>query len=281
MIHYELGQGILALVDEQIGYGHSNVGLVIDADGLTVIDTTATAQQGQAVREEILALTEPLGLPIRRIIVTSSRVPFSGGTAAFWPGAYYGSDITSDQLDTPLDPRTIRRLLPELAPAYDDDFATRPITHTVSTSAWLTGAIEVIPAPGESAMNLLVSTPGADVIFLGALGSFGVTPLAFDGDPQTWADTLSRIATVANTFVPGHGPPGGRRDLDELIGYLRAVVAADGDPGAIAAGPWDEWTNRDFDAVNTERSARLRRGDQQIPAAMFALLGLAGPDDNK
>jgi len=39
--------------------------------------------------------------------------------------------------------------------------------------------------------------PGAGVVFAGALCSFGVTPIAFQGDPAAWADTLARWAIWA------------------------------------------------------------------------------------
>ncbi len=271
---YELAQGIYAFIDPAPGFGQSNIGLVIDDDGLTVIDTGATPERAQRVREMIMELTEPLELRIKRIVVTSSRIPFAGGTNSFWPAAYYGSQATSDQLDDPVNPLALQRLLPHLAEVYDFGFTTRPITHTVDESAWLTGSIQVVPAPGESPMNVLVVAPESGVVFAGALASFGVTPLAFDGDPAAWADTLEQIIDVATTIVPGHGAPGGRADLADLIGYLRAVVEVDGDITSLPSGPWDEWTNREFDAVNVERAARLRRGDSEIPAAMFELLGL-------
>jgi cyclase len=277
---YQLAQGVYAFVDPERGFGHANVGLVIDGDGLTVIDTTATPRRGRAVRDAIWELTEPLGLRIKRIVVTSSRIPFAGGTNAFWPGAYYGTDQTSDELDAPVNLVALARLLPEFAAEYDADFTTRPITHTIAESAWLTPSCQVVPAPGESDANTIVVAPESGIVFAGALASFGVTPLAFDGDPAAWVDSLAQIREVATTVVPGHGAPGGRADLDELIGYLRAVVAVDGDASALPPGPWDDWTNREFDPVNVERAARLRRGDRAIPTAMFELLGFAPPDQD-
>jgi cyclase len=271
----ELGQGVFALIDEHPGYGNSNVGLVIDSDGLTVIDTTATPERGQLARREILALTEELGLRLKRVVLTSSRVPFTGGSTAFWQAAFYGSESTSDQLDAPVNPLALQRLLPHLAATYDDEFATRPITHTVAEPAWLTSAAYGVPLAGEAPANLMVQLPNTGVVFAGALASFGTTPLAFDGDPRAWAASLRQIAELGGTVVPGHGPPGGAADLGDLISYLDACVDADGNPSAIPGGPWDQWTDRRFDAVNVERAARLARGDDQTPHAMFELLGFA------
>ena len=269
----ELGQGVFAWVDPEPGFGRSNIGLVIDADGMTVIDTTATPVRGAEARAALEDLTAELGLPIRRVLLSSSRVAFTGGSAAFWPAAYYGTDPVSDQLDEPANPEIFRRLLPDLAPAYHDEFTTRPVTHLVSEAAWLTPAIQVVPLPGEGPANLAVVIPAAGVVFAGALATFGVTPLAFDGDPLAWASSLDALAELGTTIVPGHGPPGGAGDLADQAAYLRSCAATA--PGeALAPGPWDRWTDRRFDPVNQERAARLSRGDRSVPPAMLALLGL-------
>ena len=167
----------------------------------------------------------------------------------------------------------LRRLLPRLAPAYHDGFSTRPITHTVDEPAWLTPSIRVIPAVGEAPANLVAHLPGVDTMFLGALGSFGVRPLAFAGDPAAWAEQLRRLIDLATTFVPGHGTIGGRGDVAMLADYLDACVVADG--GEIRSGPWENWTNPEFDAINSERAARLARDDRSVPTAMLELLDLA------
>lgn len=270
----ELGTGVFAYIDPSPGFGRSNVGLVIDADGLTVFDTTATPQRGDQVRRQILELTAQLELPIKRVVLSSSRIAFSGGGAPFWSAAFYGSDVTSDQLDAPPNPMAFRRLLPEFANEYHDDFATRPITHTVSEEAWLTDASFAVPLTGESEQNLALRLEGADVVFAGALATFGVTPLTYDADPVAWITSLETLKTMGRTIVPGHGLPGGAADVDDLIGYLTACIDADGAPEKLAPGPWDRWTDRRFDAVNVERAAAMARGVNEIPQAMFALLGL-------
>lgn len=271
----ELGRGVFAWIDPDLGFGRSNVGLVIDADGLTVIDTTATPRRGAEARKAIEALTADLGLPIKRVLLSSSRVAFTGGGTSFWPAAYYGTDPVSDQLDEPANPEVFRRLLPELASAYDDEFVTRPVTHTVSERAWLTPAVELVCLPGEGPTNLVAVVPSAGVVFAGALATFGVTPLAFDGDPLAWARSLDTLAGLgATTVVPGHGPPGGAADLADQAAYLRACAATPAG-AALPPGPWDRWTDRRFDPVNTERAWRLAANDPTVPQAMLELLGLA------
>ena len=108
--------------------------------------------------------------------------------------------------------------------------------------------------------------PSADVLFAGAMCTFGVTPNAFDGDPAAWADALADIGELAATIVPGIGPVGGADDVLALQAYLYACVEAEGDPTAIPEGPWDEWSDRHLDAINIERAAMLAAGDDSVPA---------------
>ncbi len=255
-------------------YGNANVGLVVEADGLTLIDTLATPALAAAADAEIDALTQGSGLRLRRVVLTSSRLPFTGGTSVFWRSAFYSSEPVGDQLDLPVDPELLGRLIPHHRRAYRADFGTRPVTHTITEPAALTAATVVHLFPGEGHANVVVQVPAVDVVFLGALGSFGVTPLAFDGDPSVWADSLDAVAALGSSFVPGHGMPGGLEGLASQAAYLRACVAAGGDPAAIPPGPWDRWPDRRFDAVNVERAARLAVGDTGIPSAMLDLLGL-------
>ncbi len=271
----ELGQGVFAFTNPEVGFGYSNIGLIIDADGLTMIDSASTPEAAHATRRAVLELTAELDLPIKRVTLSSSRIPFSGGSWAFWKAAFYGSEATSDQLDAPLNRDALVRLLPQFAEAFHEEFETRPITHTIEENVWITPAAVAVPLAGESPMNLVVQAPASNVVYAGALASFGVTPLAFDGNPAQWADSLDVIAELGATVVPGHGPPGGAQDLADLRDYLRACVAVDGDVSALPSGPWDDWTDRRFDAVNVERAARLARGDTDPPQAMFELLGLA------
>lgn len=269
----QLGQGVYAFTHPDPRFGHSNVGLVIDHDGLTLIDTTATPAQAEVTARAIDRLAGELGLPIKRAVLTSSRVAFTGGSNVFWSAAFYGTEVTSRQLDAPANPPAFRALLPHLASAYPDDFTTRPVTHTVAERAQLTGAIALDPLTGESAGNLVAFVESANVVFAGAFASFGVTPLGHDAYPAEWIAGLRGLASAGVTVVPGHGPIGGTADLDDLSSYLEACLSVPEDR-ALPGGPWDRWTDRRFDQVNIDRARLLAAGRDEPPASMFALLGL-------
>ncbi len=271
----QLAEGVFALTSPERGFGHANVGLVCDADGLTVFDSGPTPAVGRTVRATMTELVGDEGPPLKRLVLSSSRLPFSGGSSAFWPAAVYGSEPTSEALDQPLDPSPLKNLFPQFIEAYrDEEFATLGISHEVGGPAWLTPSTALNVVAADDDLNAVAEVPGAGVIFAGAAASFGVTPLCYAGSPQAWSLACDRLAQSGATLVPGHGPVGDGNDAADLAQYLRACVDADGDPERIGQGPWEGWTDRRFDAVNTERAARLARGDRSIPTSFLELLGL-------
>jgi glyoxylase-like metal-dependent hydrolase (beta-lactamase superfamily II) len=249
--------------------GRANAGVIVDADGITVVDTLLSPSQWTPLAEAV----EALGFPVRRVVLTSSNAEYSGGTARFRTAAIFGRSQASTHLDQPADPAVLRRLYALQAGEIDDDFATRPVSHVVDAAVQLTPAAVVVPMRGQQEENLVVHVPAAEIVFAGAMCTFGVTPLAHQGDPAAWADSLDELLELAPIIVPGHGPIGGEEEVRELQGYLRACVAADGDPSQIGSGPWDAWTARENDIVNVERAAMLARGDDDIPPSLLHMLG--------
>ncbi len=266
-----LAQGVFAWLQTPAGPGVANAGVVLDADGATVIDTLTAPSQYSSFGDAV----DALGFPVRRIVLTGDHIEFVGGTARFTMAAVFGSVSASAHLDQPPNPAVYRSLFADLAPEFDDDMRTRPVTHIVAEATQLTPAAFAIPIDGQSAMNLVVLVPESDVLFAGAMCSFGVTPLAFDGDPAVWIESLESLVDLATTIVPGHGPLGGVDDIRRQQDYLRACVDAAGDPAAIPPGPWDDWPGREWDVVNVERAAMLANGDPAIPPSMLRAAGLA------
>ncbi|MCU1351896.1 MAG: Zn-dependent hydrolase, glyoxylase [Acidimicrobiales bacterium] len=266
-----LAQGVFAWLQRPSRLGVPNAGVVLDVDGATVIDTLTVASQFDPFGDAV----EALGFPVRRIVLSGDHLDFVGGTVRFKTAAVYGSPSASAHLDQPPNPPVLRALHPDLADEIDDELQTRPVTHIVAEATDLTPATVVVPLDGQSALNLVVVVPDADVLFGGALCCFGVTPLAFDGDPVAWAESLDALADLATTIVPGHGPVGGVDELRAQQAYLQACVDASGDPSRIPSGPWDAWPGREWDAVNVERAAMLAAGDPTPPPSMLRAVGLA------
>ncbi len=265
-----LDPGVFAWLHDEPGRVATNSGIVVAEDGLTVIDAGLVPSVASQLAS---ALAELSPLPIRRLVLTGSHIDLVGGSAAFPLAAVYGSPQTSAHLDQPPNPETWARLHPDHADELRE-VVTRPVTHTVTEPAHLCPASIAIPRGGLQFENLAVQVPGANVVFAGALASFGTVPLGFEADFDVWISTLEVMSSWAELFVPSHGPIGGIEELEQLISYLDACRSAKGSPSAMPAGPWDHWTDPHYTPINIERAAMLDAGDPSPPPTLRALLGM-------
>ena len=268
---YELADGVYVWLQASGESGVSNAGVVVDDDGVTIIDTMMVRSQWEPFAEAVKALE----LPMRRIVLTHGHIDHVGGTKAFPHAGVYASPQTSTVLDEPMPIDAYKSFMSAFEEEFDDlaELGTRPATHLIDGAASLTPRVEVLPASGHTEGDVIALVADADVCFAGDLCFFGVTPLAFQGDPAKWADMLEAVVDLADTIVPGHGPIGGEREVRELEAYLRACVAANGDPNAIPSGPWDSWIERERDAINVERAALLAEGRDVMPPSMLKAIG--------
>ena len=110
-------------------------------------------------------------------------------------------------------------------------------------------------------------------MFLGDIGFFGVTPLNGSGFIQDWIKVCDSLLQdpLADILVPGHGPVGGKKDLQEMRDYLalllregRRALEAGISAGKAAAnldlGKYATWTDADRVATNMARLYSELRG---------------------
>ncbi len=277
----QIAPQVWAWIGHGSGNDAGNVGVIVEDDCITLVDTLSAPSAARALNN---TLTERFGLPIKHVVYTSSHLGSVGGSAVFWMAARYGRTQTDVLLDQPAPIDAYRRLAPHYAHDYDTDprkvevpFTTRPVSHVVDTAAWLTPLVLALPVSGQQSENLVVLVPSAGVLFGGAFVSIGTTPNAWDGEPAVWADALGDLAGELGPdgiVVPGCGPIGAPHHLHALQAYLYTCDEADGEASRLAAGPWDDWADRDLDHVNVERARRVADGDTGVPRAMLRRLGM-------
>ncbi|MCU1426913.1 MAG: Zn-dependent hydrolase, glyoxylase [Actinomycetia bacterium] len=271
---HEVGEGVFAWLQPGGESGVSNAGVIIDDDGITVVDTMMVRSQW----EPFAGAVAKLGLPVRRVLLTHAHIDHVGGTRAFPMPAVVASPQTSALLEGDMPVAAYKAFMPAFDAEFDElaEIGTRQVTHLVTDAAQLTPRIEVLPATGHTEGDLMALVADVDVLFAGDLCFFGVTPLAFQGNPETWADVLDAIADLADVIVPGHGPIGAEPQVRELQSYLRHCVAvARGEEPSIPPGPWDAWPEREpRDQINVERAVLCDQQSDDMPPAMLKALGL-------
>lgn len=273
MFNYELvplAAGVYAWLAENPDHSHANSGVVIAEDGLTVIDPGVCTSTADLLAG---ALAQLSALPVKRVLVSGSHIDVVGGSSSFPLAAIYGSPQTSDHLDQDPNPAVWQRLHPEFASELEE-LRTRPVSHMVADAAHLCPASIAVPLAGPQFENLAVQVPSANVVFTGLLASFGMVPLGFEADFEAWIASIDQLSGFGEIFVPSHGPVGGVEELTDLRNYLEACIAADGLVGAMASGPWNDWSHQQFTAINVERAHLLSKGDPSPPSTMLQLLGL-------
>jgi cyclase len=143
--------------------------------------------------------------------------------------------------------------------------------------------------PAHSPADAVVHVPDARVAFAADLLFVGVTPIMWHGPVETWLTALDALLALdADTYVPGHGPPCGRAEIERLADYwrwLRDGVAAQRAAGrsvgeaarALLRSPeheaFDGWLNPERILVDVATMER-EPGELSPPARARLLLGM-------
>jgi len=78
---------------------------------------------------------------------------------------------------------------------------------------------------GHTESDCVLFLPREGIVFCGDLLFVRCHPYLGDGDPETLLSILDRLESLASkVFVPGHGPVGGRADLDKMRLYIRGLM---------------------------------------------------------
>ena len=238
-----------------------NAGFIVGESGVVAIDTGTSYRHGTALLAAIGRVTDK---PVLLAIVTHARQEFLFGAAAFRergiPLAMHtrAATLMASRCENCL--KTLRQVLGEEAmrgtlivkPNRSFDAAQRE--NTLADRALQVLYFGHSSGPGDIA----VFDPRSGALFAGGLLECGRIPDVIDSDLPRWRQALQELRKLPiKVVVPGHGPAGTGRSIDEVERYLTqlearvgALMKADTALDAIADAAslaefqgWDQYDN--------------------------------------
>lgn len=257
---HPLAEGVFAAIATEDGAGFSNAGLVDLGDQTLVFDAFENPQATEDL------LTASLQLTHRNpavVIISHFHPDHWGGLQVFAGSAILATHATRQRMIP------ILQALPTLKPTLPNQtFEGKIVFHGKQRSAEL-----IATGKGHTESDCILSLPQDRITFIGDIGFFYSQPFMPYGFPLEWVALLEDMATwEVETFVPGHGPLGGKVDLAIEARYIRVIedmvrrVAQDGGMVEDALrqtlpAPFDVWQamGRRFEAnvrASFERQCR-------------------------
>jgi glyoxylase-like metal-dependent hydrolase (beta-lactamase superfamily II) len=161
-----------------------NVGLVVGSEGALVIDTRATIEEAEQLREHIRELTD---LPVRWVVNTHAHFDHVAGNSVFTDATVYLHENAAAEEN--LAGTTF-------AAAKVIDLGDRRVELLYVGNAHTSG-------------DTVVVVPDVDVVFVGDLLEESAPPsYGEDSFPLEWPDTVNSVVgmlTATAKIVPGHG----------------------------------------------------------------------------
>ncbi len=202
-----------------------NIGVVLGEGAALVIDTRSTHAQGREILADLRELTAN---PVTVVVDTHGHYDHAFGNHVFRPAESWGHVDCARLMTAEL----ARAALVNVAPKLMDDLAEvviDPPNRTFQTAVTIEVGGRSLDlrylGRGHTDNDIVVSVPGADVIFAGDLVEGGAVPSFDDAYPLDWPATASALADlVTGTIVPGHGNHAGRAFATEQAAAI-AVIA--------------------------------------------------------
>lgn len=307
---HEVGQGVWAWLQPNGSWGEANAGLVAGDGAAALIDTL----WDQTRAREMLAAMAPhtAETPIELVVNTHSDGDHWWGNAEVPEGATIVTSLASlETMHEEATPaalarlrgltRTIRvapgaiggmgRYVSEMLAPFDFDAVTLrfPDRTFSGRRTEVVGGRELRltqVGPAHTPGDLIVHVPDAGVAFGADMLFFGVTPVVWEGPVSNWLAALELLLGLdADVYVPGHGPLGGRAEIELLRDYwqwLEAGVASYHAAGrsameasrALIRAPefarWRDWICPERIVISVTSLHRRLSGKGRIPTTPAA-----------
>jgi cyclase len=284
----EVAPNTYAFLQHDGSWGISNAGFLVGDDGLLIIDATMVASMAQAFIEQIRRVSDK---SFRHLINTHSHPDHTGGNRLFAGAEIIAHRICREEMERQAVPSEGGESRPSLmasmprTPAMQrmfDMVANDPGRHiplpTLTYEEKLTlryGETEVellYYGPAHTSGDTLVYFPQSKVLFAGDIAFFYSMPLV-GGKVGGWLNVIERIKELdVDLIVPGHGPVGGRQELEDEREYFEFVMeqsrkcferglTPEQAAKEIALGPYVEWPEAERFIANVGVAYRELRGE--------------------
>jgi len=288
----EVGDNLYAYMQWDGGWGISNAGFLVDDDGLLVIDALMAPSM---TREFVGAMRGVSAAPFRHLVNTHMHGDHTNGNQ-FIEGAEI---VAHEQCRAEMvaaaelaEAQAAQRPAGDRGPkpfwiqqSWWEELAeveqTLPVTTFADRLTLRYGETEAQlyhHGPAHTLGDSMVYFPESKVLFSGDLAFFYATPLC-RGHMANWVRICDIIREMdIDLVVPGHGPMGGKQELQDMQEYLEFMVVQTRDAfenglseedaaKAIDIGQWAQWPESERKEMNitdlyatfaAERDARSR-----------------------
>jgi glyoxylase-like metal-dependent hydrolase (beta-lactamase superfamily II) len=192
------------------GGGGANAGFWIGPKSVVVVDAKMTAE---AAREMLTKIKELTSLPVQAVILTHSDGDHVNGLAGFPAGlTVVSSEGTKAEMEKAFLDDNLAGLRPFLP----------SVTFKDAKDLFLAGGtIRLLTfGPAHTSGDTVVLFPAERVAFIGDLAFVGRDPLIHRGKGGTSFGLVKTLAAIleleADLFVPGHGKPLAKTEIETL-----------------------------------------------------------------
>ncbi|MBI4234309.1 MAG: MBL fold metallo-hydrolase [Chloroflexi bacterium] len=255
--------------------GMTNAGFIVGQDGVLVIDALMTLTLARTLQGEVRKVTSK---PMRALINTHYHGDHTFGNQEFRPAPIISHVNCREELRTSFEASRQRFSAnrPELAGEFRQVRMTLPdLTFRERLTLHLDGRPIELRWLGyaHTKGDILVYLPQERVIFAGDVAFHKFIPAAMDGHVSSWINVVRKANDLdAAVVVPGHGPIGTKRDMDEVRDLLRllkrevrrrydAGVKVDDAARDISVAKYASWLNQERLAVAVQRLYMEFRGE--------------------
>jgi glyoxylase-like metal-dependent hydrolase (beta-lactamase superfamily II) len=239
---HELGDGCLAYLQPDGGWGWSNAGLIVGDGRSLLVDTLFDLQLTATMLDTMAPVTATA--PVDTVVNTHANGDHCYGNAEVTRRRggveFVASEASAQEMDE-VPPSSLHALVKapgdvgELFRSFFGEFDFDGID-VVPPTRTFTGrldldvggrAVELIEVgPAHTAGDTIVHVPDASTVYTGDILFIGGTPIVWAGPLSNWIAACDLLLDLGvETVVPGHGPVTDTSGIVEVRDYLSFVDA--------------------------------------------------------